>query len=848
MRRLFEGFAPEHYVLELHPDRESMTFTGRVIITGNKKGRPSHRLTLHQKDLAVTKAELVHHGKDGYEPTKIDRINTQKSFDELRLHTKEQLRPGQYTVTISFTGKITTAMNGMYPCFFEDNGKRKMLIATQFESHHAREVFPCIDEPEAKATFDLTLTTPANETVFANTPVKTTKKSGKDVVTSFETTPKMSTYLLAFVYGEMDYLEAKTKSGIKVRTYATPKNAKFTKFALDISVKCLDFYNDYFGIDYPLAKCDLVALPDFASGAMENWGCVTFREQALLVDPKNTSVPAKQYVATVVAHELAHQWFGNLVTMRWWTDLWLNEGFASWIEYLAVDAIYPKWDMWTQYIVDEQQPAFKLDALENTHPIEVPIQDPNEIRTIFDNISYNKGSSVINMLHRYLGATAFRDGLRHYLKKHAYANTDTVDLWQALEEISKKPVKSFMHKWTSLPGHPLVKATVEANKAELSQERFYLNPSNRKTAKTHPHWPLALLSSDSQAPDMIDTAKASFEIKNAKTFKINKDQSAFYHTIYNAEHLKNLGKLAESKKLGPLDRLGILNDAFEAAKAGYGPTVDALQLLSYYENEDNSAVWDVIAGNVLTIRAVLADEPLREAIKPFLRTLVAKQLDRLGWDPKKTDTHFDTLLRTTVLGMASLGDEPQVIAKIDAEFRKAKHPSDIHPDFRSLIYNTRARVGGKPDFDKLARWHNSSTSSEERTTLVSAITGFKQPALITQALHMIDTDKVRHQDVTYWLAYSFLNRYAKEATWHWMTKHWDWLEKNLGSDMSFSRFPIYAAQSFYDRAFLKDFTSFFDKHMSPAIERSVKQGIEIIEWRADWRDRDAEAVKKFFMS
>jgi puromycin-sensitive aminopeptidase len=337
----------------------------------------------------------------------------------------------------------------------------------------------------------------------------------------------MSTYLLAFVYGQLEFLEKNTKDDVAVRTYATPDNVEHTKFALDVAVKCLEFFNDYFGIDYPLEKCDLIALPDFASGAMENWGCITFREHALLVDPKNTSLATKQYVAMVVAHELAHQWFGNLVTMRWWTDLWLNEGFASWIEYLAIDHIFPEWKMWTQFVIDEQQQALKLDALENTHPIEVPVSHPDEIRSIFDAISYSKGASTIHMLHSYVGADDFQTGLRYYLKKHTYGNTDTEDLWDAMEEASEKPVKNFMRAWTTKPGFPLVRVNVENDHLTATQERFYTNPLHGESDTTL--WPVALQANQANIPDLFEEQSAKYKISDVHKIKLNRKELSKNH-------------------------------------------------------------------------------------------------------------------------------------------------------------------------------------------------------------------------------------------------------------------------------------------------------------------------------
>lgn len=840
--RLYEQFQPEHYELRLDPDRSTMTFRGTVTIRGKKAGRPAKRLMFHQKELKIVKATITKHDKKGDAAVEVSRVNLQKSFDEVRLHTDSMMYPGNYTVTMEFEGLITRPMNGIYPCFFKHDGQDKMLIATQFESHHAREAFPCIDEPEAKATFDLTLSTPTGETVLANTPIKEQRAEGTKQITTFETTPRMSTYLLAFVFGELEYLEAKTKGGTVVRTYATPDNIKHTQFSLDCAVKTLEFYNHYFDIPYPLAKCDFVALPDFASGAMENWGLITFREQALLVDPANTSLHLKQYVANVVAHELTHQWFGNLVTMRWWTDLWLNESFASWMSYLAVDELFPDWKVWTQFIVDEQSLAFKLDALENTHPIEVEVKHPDEIRTIFDAISYEKGASVLLMLHDYLGADAFRNGLRVYLKRHAYSNTDTVDLWNALEEVSGKPVREFMTAWTSQSGYPIVHADLGGDKPSLRQERFYLSPAAKKEAAI---WPIPLLPGSKL--DLATLHKAEQQLKTTDLpddLVLNHNRTSFYRAIYDDRHLEKLAGAIKAGSLNELDRLGLLSDAFEAAKAGYGSSVDVLKLLEAYTDEDSSVVWDVISSGIGSIRVVMDDDEVRKYLKPMVRELAAKQLQRLGWVEKPDDNHFDRLLRPSILGLSSYGEDHKVVTGARKRFAVMTKPEDLHPDLRGVIYGTVARTGNDVDFDKMLAMHDSSSNSEERVTLASALTGFEQPELIQRALHQITSENVRLQDAPYWIAYSFMNRHARRATWEWLTTHWDWLQKNLGTDLSFSRMPIYAGRCFSDESFLPEFTTFFEQHTSPAFERPVKQAIETIQWQAAWRKRDLDAIRK----
>lgn len=864
VKRLYQQFIPASYDLSIVIDEVTMTFTGRVKISGKKVGRPSNRITFHQKALNITSAEVCHKTKNGTAVHDIARINKHAGFDEVRLHTHKQMYAGEYEIVIEFNGSITRPMNGMYPCFYEENGVKKQFIATQFESHHAREVVPCIDEPEAKAVFTLSLTTRGNTTVLSNTPVVSQETKDNIMVTIFEPTPKMSTYLLAFVVGDMQYREAKTSRGVTVRTYATPDNTPFTDFALQTAVRCIDFYEDYFGINYPLKKCDLIALPDFASGAMENWGCITFREQCMVVDPKNTSLPTKQYVAMVVAHELAHMWFGNLVTMRWWTDLWLNEGFASWIEYLAVDALFPEWQMWTQFIVDEQQQAMKLDSLDNTHAIEVPVHHPDEIRTIFDAISYAKGASVIHQLHAYIGPEAFKKGMHIYLGRHAYSNTDTQDLWQALSEASKKDIKQFMHVWTSVPGYPIVQVKKDSDSnITLSQKRFYMR---QPEAMLHTHaWHIPLLDNRLGEAAVMASQHMALVLEGKQPLLLNSHRSGFYRVSYEESLLEQLVPLIDNEKLGPLDRLGLLADLFEASKSGDISTVSTVKFLQHYKNEHNAVVWTTISSVIGGIRLVHGSDELREAIKPFIISLAEPEYKRLGWHKKKSDSYFDQLLRPTILSLLASVDYKELVDNCHALFDKAtntndiepqlreaassvevKRDIDIDPDTRGVVFGTVARHGNSKTFDKLLDLYNRTSLSEEKLTYAAALTDFQDQESIKRALDLITSDAVRLQDVGYWIAYSFLNHSAREQTWVWLKKHWDWLAKNLGTDLSFYRTPIYAARVHSDSVFTKQYQEFFEPRLSPALDRSYKQGLEMLEWHSAWRNRDYDDILAYF--
>ncbi|HEY5268593.1 MAG TPA: M1 family metallopeptidase [Candidatus Saccharimonadales bacterium] len=846
VKRLYKQFHPKNYKIEIHPNIEAETFTGKIIISGTKTGPTTNRLTFHQLGLRITSSKVTHHSKTENQILTVSRINYQQKHDELRLHFDNKLRYGEYTIELDFKGRITKNLTGMYVSTHQINSKIKKIITTQFESHHAREVFPCIDEPEAKAVFDLTIIHDSKEKVISNTPIiSSSKLSKEETSTVFASTPIMSTYLLAFIIGDLEFKEGKTKNGTVIRSYATSDKIDFVDFSLEIAIKCIDFYNQYFDIPYPLDKCDLIALPDFASGAMENWGCITFREQAMLVDPERSSLVNKQMVALVVAHELAHQWFGNLVTMKWWTDLWLNEGFATWMEYFVIDNLFPDWGLWVQFAVEEQQIALNLDSLENTHPVEVKVNHPDEIRTIFDSISYSKGASVIHMLHRFVGPDNFRLGLQNYLKKYSYKNTDTKDLWTAIESVADKPVSDFMSSWTTLKGYPVVECSVQKSLTSLSQKRFNYQTDNNDASL----WPIAIVSNSNNLPEIFDKKKSSFK-GTFETVKLNDNQTGFYRVVYDHKNLQRLGDLVKAKTMTPTDRLGLLGDLLETSKANITDITDLLEFLQFYNNETNYSVWDILAITIGNIKAIICDEPLKEKMKPFIRDLIANELKRLGVDPIENEDHFDTLLRPIILGLAASTDNKQIIDFCNQQFKLLVNSNDnnVNPDFKAFILTTVARRSGEKEYDQMVKMHNQSNLSEERTMLIAAITSFKQPELTNKTLEFIKSANVRSQDISYWIAYSFANRFAKDKTWEWLKANWKWLEDTLGTDLSFFRMPIYVARSFYEPEFLDKYQRFFEPLLTPSFERSYKQGLEIINIQSAWKQESFDKLQEFINS
>ncbi|KAG7220287.1 hypothetical protein INR49_018303, partial [Caranx melampygus] len=498
--RLPTDVYPVNYGLCLKPDLIDFTFEGKLEAVVEVT-QATNQIVMNCADIDIITASFAPQGGDEINAT---GFNYQNEDEKVTLSFPSALQKGSGTLKIDFVGELNDKMKGFYRSkYTTPAGDIRYAAVTQFEATDARRAFPCWDEPAIKATFDITLIVPKDRVALSNMNVIDRKPYPDDenlVEVKFATTPIMSTYLVAFVIGEYDYVESQSSDGVTVRVYTPVGKAEQGKFALEVATKTLPFYKDYFSVPYPLPKIDLIAIADFAAGAMENCGLVTYRETALLIDPKNSCSSSRQWVALVVGHELAHQWFGNLVTMEWWTHLWLNEGFASWIEYLCVDHCFPEYDIWTQFVSADYTRALDLDALDSSHPIEVNVGHPSEVDEIFDAISYSKGASVIRMLHNYIGDEDFRKGMNAYLMKFQHKNASTEDLWDCLEQASGKPIAAVMGSWTKQMGFPIIVVDQEQQGDDrilkLSQKKFCASgPHNGEDC---PSWmvPISICTSE----------------------------------------------------------------------------------------------------------------------------------------------------------------------------------------------------------------------------------------------------------------------------------------------------------------------------------------------------------------
>ncbi len=767
MERLLDYFTPETYHLELFINKHEGTARGRTTITGQ-----AHRnlIKLHAKDLTIDRVTV-----DGQEKPH------QLSSDTLEIN--EVSTSDDLILAIDYHFVLNRNMMGAYLSSYQYEDKEELLVSTQFESHYARECFPCIDEPSAKATFDLELTVPdLDDTVIANTPVRsvvenTTPIKSKTVI--FETTPRMSTYLVAFCIGRFQSKSTKSKHGVDITTYcALNQDTNSLDFANQIAADALDYYDDKFGVPYPLPKLDQVAIPDFEAGAMENWGLVTYRESCMLAG-KSSTITDRQYVATVITHELSHQWFGNLVTMAWWDDLWLNESFANIIEYLCVDAIRPEYKILENFFVGECRAALSRDALPGVQAVHQDVNDPAEIATLFDGaIVYAKGARLMFMLYRLMGERSFFAGLREYFKQHQYQNTTGDDLWSALQPHADFDVKEFMTAWISQPGFPVI--------TDDNQQRFLLTGATDESS-----WPL---------PEVTD------------------DMSGHYLINLSGDEFKQ--KLKEFGQLNFEQKVRLLLDRSLLAKTSLVSTSLHLDLLPRFREEKDYVLWLPISSLVSDLKLFFPPtDPDFQAFQRYVSYIVKPGIERLGIQACANEPEDDTKLRPLLLGYALYAEDAKITADL-AQLYNIDY-AQLDPELRDCILLAKLRTDERQTFAELLEHYQSETNPDIKDDILSTLAHAKQHTRELVAL-LNQPKVVRPQDHLYLFIYLLRNPDAKSATITWLYENWEYV-KTLSGEKTLEDYPRLLASCIRTQAEAERFREFFAPFAEdPILKRALK--------------------------
>ena len=844
---------PRHYKLTLKPDLDTFTFGGEVEIHVEML-KPVDSITLNASELDLTKVSVESENITLNEPT----IRENKEDETITFGFGHEITSREATITIEFTGVLNDRLLGFYRSrYIGADGGERYLAATQFESTDARRAFPCWDEPERKATFDVTLIIPQDLVAISNMPVISETLTGDGCTkVVFNTSPIMSTYLLAFIVGDLACIQKKSQSGTIMRIWTTKGKEDQGKFALDTSLQLLDFYNDYFGIPFPLPKLDHIAIPDFAAGAMENWGAITYREVALLVDAQNSAASTRQLVASIISHEMAHMWFGDLVTMKWWNDLWLNESFASWMGDKAVDSIHPEWDVWTHFLTADTASAFSLDGLANSHPIEQEVNNPAEIGQLFDAISYSKGGSVLRMLEDYIGPKDFRTGISNYLLKHSYSNAETSDLWSALSNASGKPVGKMMDSWVKQTGFPILSVSRNNRSVNVKQERFlYENISSDTITPSNTTWfipiKIGTKGTDKFLSKLMSSSKQFIELPKGldNWFKLNPDQTGFYRVKYEPEALSYLESAIRNGELGDKDRLGLQGDAYALCRAGYGPVSSFLSLSKSYSKENKAPVLSDLATNLRGIENLIDDQSYFGKYREFCRGIFETPAGICGWDRTQYEEHQQALLRSTALSnMGHYGDKDTLDEASKRFFAYVENSDEVHPDIRAVVFNLTAQVSNRDIYNLMWELEKRSKLQEEKVRFHSALASFDDENLLNETLERSLTDDIRAQDTIRVIVAVSSSRKGRSLAWDFVRKNWPELDRRYG-DGGFALMRLVSIVSgFSSHSRLEEVEAFFQNNPTPAAERTIEQAKERIRLNSDWVSQYSAEVEKFLQS
>jgi aminopeptidase N len=841
--RLPRTVTPSHYAIELRLDPEAPTFDGTedIAITVHE---PVTEIALNGKDFTVNAGAVI---ADDGTSVEIAKAVPDPSAGRITLELPGELATGAYTLRLAFTGKLSDLMEGMYRSrFTDDAGAEHLIITTHFEATDARRNFPCWDEPDLKASFQMTLVVPEGMAALTNTPELGREPAGDGYVrVRFDRSMVMSTYLVCVVVGGLGLTEPSFAGPTPIRVACRPDRLHLAAYANEVAAYVLDWFGDYYAIPYPERKLDQAAIPDFAQGAMENTGLVTYRETLLLLDPALASYVEQLDVAETIAHELAHMWFGDLVTMRWWNGIWLNEAFATFMSYLCVDAMEPSWAVFDAFQTSRMT-AFEVDALASTRPIEFPVESPDDASGMFDTLTYTKGGAVLRMIEQWLGPEVFRDGIRRYLAAHAYGNTETHDLWDALEEASGKPVRRIMDAWIFQPGYPAIEVTREGDTIRLTQRRFA--PSMPKDETT---WPVPLIVRQVGAQGeqvehvLVEADGLTVPLVDPNALVVaNAGSTAFVRTFYDDE-LR--GRLTDRLgDLAPGERQSLVDDAWAAAVSGRASASAFLDVAAGFRNETAPSVWQTIMTGLAWCDRFLDGEP-RERFRDFVRTLVRPAMDRLGWDPRPEEGELDGELRGDLIRtLGILGDDPETQAMAREAEALSRSGGGVDASVAAAAVEVTAFAGGEDAFEAFrARMHDAPTP-QEQDRYRGALTRFRDPALMERLLALVVSDEVRPQDAPFLLSRAEANRDLGAIAWRYVRDHWDELLPRFAASNVIHL--AVGARTLTAPELVAEVQAFFTEHDIPQNHRSLVQAMERQRVMAAMRERSSGELAARFSS
>jgi puromycin-sensitive aminopeptidase len=823
--RLPRTVVPQRYELTLSPDLAAATFAGeervRVVV-----GEPVDQIVLNAIELEILEASLVDDEGNRLDGT----ITLDETEQRAIIALSGTAQPGHWTLQLTFTGILNDKLRGFYRSTFTDtDGVERVIATTQFEATDARRAFPCWDEPDFKAVFAVTLVVDDDLAAFSNSAdVETTPLgNGKKQVT-FADTMVMSTYLVAFVVGPLAATDPIDVDGVPLRVIGRPERTHLTAFALEVGAHSLRFFSAWFGLPYPGDKLDLLALPDFAFGAMENLGCVTFRETLLLIDPDEASRAELQSVADVIAHEIAHMWFGDLVTMKWWNGIWLNEAFATFMELLCVDAFKPEWERWVSFSAGRRA-AFQVDGLLSTRPIEFEVGRPEEAEGMFDTLTYQKGAAVLRMLEQHLGAEPFRKGIAAYIKKHSYSNTETTDLWDAIEEATGEPARATMDSWIYQGGYPLVSVDETDGGLALSQQRFLFHGAEDGQPATW-HVPVTVradVEGDERVErTLLDARQGTIALGGKPDWVVaNAGGWGFFRVRYSSDLLRRL--IGDLGRLDAVERYNLVSDTWAGVLNATTSLSDFIELAGLFGDESDPNVWGAITGP-LGLLDHIADDEARPAVQAFARKLLRPAFDRLGWDPVAGEDERASRTRTILLeALGTTAADPEI--RKEAAARHERYLDDHHaiaPDLVTPIIHALAAGGGEGEYTTcLDRFRHPSTPQEELRYLY-ALTGFEQKPFIQRTLDLALTE-VRTQNAPFVIAQSMGNRAGGELTWAFVESHWDELLERLPNN-TISRM-LSGVAGLCAPGLAPRVHAFLESHPVTSGQRQVDQAVETLD-------------------